>query len=1725
MDVCDPDADIKNLREQVKLDTGKDLRLTREQICGVQKNIQAGRLPLPPMLLNRSRKTLTMTDKKSPLTARDFERLFDENTTLDRMQRIARKAGLKVDNKSKADLVSGVKDRMVKLKVAEPVRITKKRILAAKAAQNKGFLSGVVNRFTTATKKNKNSANGNVNTTNANRTNNANRTTNANRTNANRTNANRTNANRTNNANRNNLGNTSRANNNVGNRNRNNGVRFPKGSIFRGQPKPAFLRGGGRRRRDVNNNTAMNMGRRRNNYNNTRRNNNNNNRPARPRERLGRVMPRNAPGFMRNRGGGGGGIISGLLGRRRKQPKMIGPMENFIPAKKFNGAKNGYVFQQGNQGLGYYPNKRRSSKNDFVQSNNVGPRNGYTFKNGPNGKGYYKIRRNNGTGGGGSGGGSMPMQQFIFGGGGGGGSGGGGGGSGGGGANANALKMNRNRLQKERNELQKKLMRNKFKSSAEKVMAKKKFNKIQAEWKAAFLKERAELQKKINNAPNAVERNKLKANLLRMSNEMKHVIGKSNAEKVAAKKKFNEELGKKNVELQEKNAALIGADRNAERNRQATNASLGELIRAITKQNAKVKNLQNNLKKANLTNEERNTLRTNLNTAMGTVREMESERKRLQEKSNENKKDAQREKQKMQTNFEKATAKLQNNKEKELNAKQAELNEAVKQAKAQGTQAAQANINKARNELAKAKQNFAEREEKLNENRNRQLAAKNENRNRQLAAKNANREEASRKQRDNIATKNSNGMARQLLNDLRNLKVKNVNALTKEKNKIWGKTNLNRNEAKKFIIKLDNAKRVALKGLNQKAKQNKTNALNRATGIAVKTRQKLKAKLKATMRFQGLGKRVMNKRVAGIKKGAAVEYGFKEGAEFGIEEGKKKAQNDFLASRLGVNIPNSNSNNNRPPIYNNSSNSNSNNNRQPPKPTMTNNPTFDPGMTQQQMNAAAIPGINAAQQNRKNKLLKKVVQQIPGLFGKYRRQWEKEIREATNMTQLNEINKKLENKMNFREKVTSKLTKNKARQYKPIMKWNDNLAKRKIQLEKDLENKAVENNKKRENRKPQNTKNNSKEANAKNVFNKQMVNRVVQGRRDALVNKAKTAMGAQWRVTLGAWEKAAGNVKTEANMKTLENKLNSKIKLHEAIITKHRGDKPRRVALIGRPGVRGGIWNFNDDVEARRKKFENKGQVNQDQANRFKKAGNQIRQNRVIGAAKAAGKKRKDGNDISQAGRAERVQMAREQRAERNRDKGMTNDEIAKLWTKPKKNFGKKNQKILEQKFKMSAKQVQAKRRREMSYVRNDNETEARAEKAKAEEVNKKAEKAKRNAERQGIARMGSAWKPSGPADEKNRGGKRSFKPNNSERPKTRRKAEGLPPGREQPPRKVKAKPQRAGGRREQPPREAKDKAAREKANTQRMIRAGIESKLRDKFTLLSNDNVSEFMKEYNKNPTGRVSRNIFRGAREKVEAKKGANLEAKKKAKANAEAAEAAEAKKKVEAKKAAAKAKAEEQRAANAAAAEAKKAEAKRAANAEAKAFNKEFKATRVKLHPNKTPNAVKNLAERAFKALGQYKNVVNKDPRKRNVAKLKGFVTQFQKAKAKRAWKKAGTKTKAVVRLKKAGANRAAARNAPRPAFAPNGRQRVAAAQRQPSPPGMRVTRAAARNANAVAAAQRQPSPPGMRVTRAAARNANDRRRAAPARTPSPPGMRETRSSTAPRRSPRVQQQGRR
>ena len=71
MDACDPNADIANLRQLIKTNIGVDVKLTKNEICQAYEDIQGGKLPLPPLVMNSSRTYLV--DKKSPLKPNDYE--------------------------------------------------------------------------------------------------------------------------------------------------------------------------------------------------------------------------------------------------------------------------------------------------------------------------------------------------------------------------------------------------------------------------------------------------------------------------------------------------------------------------------------------------------------------------------------------------------------------------------------------------------------------------------------------------------------------------------------------------------------------------------------------------------------------------------------------------------------------------------------------------------------------------------------------------------------------------------------------------------------------------------------------------------------------------------------------------------------------------------------------------------------------------------------------------------------------------------------------------------------------------------------------------------------------------------------------------------------------------------------------------------------------------------------------------------------------------------------------------------------------------------------------------------------------------------------------------------------------------------------------------------------------------------------------------------------------
>ena len=92
IEVCDPNADLDVLKKLIKMNTGQDIKLTKEQTCQVYDDIRAGRMPFPPLIMSSDKTYLI--DKKSPLNVRDYEILFASSSTRNDIKRVARKVGL-----------------------------------------------------------------------------------------------------------------------------------------------------------------------------------------------------------------------------------------------------------------------------------------------------------------------------------------------------------------------------------------------------------------------------------------------------------------------------------------------------------------------------------------------------------------------------------------------------------------------------------------------------------------------------------------------------------------------------------------------------------------------------------------------------------------------------------------------------------------------------------------------------------------------------------------------------------------------------------------------------------------------------------------------------------------------------------------------------------------------------------------------------------------------------------------------------------------------------------------------------------------------------------------------------------------------------------------------------------------------------------------------------------------------------------------------------------------------------------------------------------------------------------------------------------------------------------------------------------------------------------------------------------------------------------------------
>ena len=205
IEVCDPDANISDLKRLIKLNTGHEIKLTKNQICQVYDDIKSDRLPLPPLILSSDKTYLT--DKKSPLKPRDYDVLFDSTSKKSDLKRIAHKVGFKPTGlTTKNQIIDSIGKRLRYMNVYEPIKIGRK---ASLRREKNTFNNVSTNNFNTNT----NNLNTNTNTNNFN-------------TNANTNNLN-TNAN-TNNKPNNNIFTKSNTQANIS---------IPRGSVFRTKPK------------------------------------------------------------------------------------------------------------------------------------------------------------------------------------------------------------------------------------------------------------------------------------------------------------------------------------------------------------------------------------------------------------------------------------------------------------------------------------------------------------------------------------------------------------------------------------------------------------------------------------------------------------------------------------------------------------------------------------------------------------------------------------------------------------------------------------------------------------------------------------------------------------------------------------------------------------------------------------------------------------------------------------------------------------------------------------------------------------------------------------------------------------------------------------------------------------------------------------------------------------------------------------------------------------------------------------------------------------------------------------------------------------------------------------------------------------------------------------------------------------------------------------------------
>ena len=126
MNACDPNANLGQLRNFVKQNTGVTVALNKSQLCKVYRDAQDEKWVLPPMVLNSDRTWLL--DRKSPLNAKEYERLLDSKSTKSQITSLAKKVGASIPDKAtKAEVIDSIYSKLKGLDILEPIQIAKVR--------------------------------------------------------------------------------------------------------------------------------------------------------------------------------------------------------------------------------------------------------------------------------------------------------------------------------------------------------------------------------------------------------------------------------------------------------------------------------------------------------------------------------------------------------------------------------------------------------------------------------------------------------------------------------------------------------------------------------------------------------------------------------------------------------------------------------------------------------------------------------------------------------------------------------------------------------------------------------------------------------------------------------------------------------------------------------------------------------------------------------------------------------------------------------------------------------------------------------------------------------------------------------------------------------------------------------------------------------------------------------------------------------------------------------------------------------------------------------------------------------------------------------------------------------------------------------------------------------------------------------------------------------------